>query len=240
MSKKVELEQEPCFVLHRKFYDDDSVWLDCLTNNHGRVSIFARGARRPHSVFGQALIPFQPLLVNASGSGLLRLISVEYVRILPFLTDRRSWVALYVNELIMRLFPREYSCPDLFSLYCDTLEEIAQEDSDFFDAILRRFEIALLDILGYSLIFCVSGDIGGEIVPSNFYTYAIGSGFLSCTSDFLSGVVLSGQSLIDLSNGIVSIGNAYEVRNLMRHIIDYHLDGYALKTRKMLQILVKR
>ncbi|WP_092485389.1 DNA repair protein RecO [Candidatus Ichthyocystis hellenicum] len=240
MSKKIELEQEPCFVLHRKFYDDDSVWLDCLTNNYGRISIFARGARRPQSVFGQALVPFQPLLVNASGSGLLRLIGVEYVRILPFLTERRLWVALYVNELIIRLFPREYSCPDLFSLYCDTLEEISQENSGFFDAILRRFEITLLDILGYSLVFCVSDEHGGEIVSGNFYTYVIGSGFSNCNSDFLDGVVLSGQALIDLSKGIVSLRNAAEVRKLMRYIIDYHLDGYSLKTRKMLQVLIRR
>ncbi|WP_092402550.1 MULTISPECIES: DNA repair protein RecO [Candidatus Ichthyocystis] len=240
MSKRTELEQEPCFILHRRFYADDSVLLDCLTSNYGRISVLARGARRANSVFGQSLVPFQPLFFGASGAGLLRLTSVEHVRIFPFLTGSRLWIALYLNELIMRLFPKEDNCHDMFTLYCNTLEELIYEKSTFFDSILRRFEIAFLDILGYTIDLRSVDNSNNEIVPDNLYEYVVGSGFSRCGKDISRGVVMSGKAIIDLSNGIVSADNACEVRRLMRYVIDYHLDGYTLKTRSILQVLSKR
>lgn len=237
MSTRLFLEKEPLFVLHRKHLGEDSLLLDCLTRNYGRVNVFARGARRAYSVFGRSLLPFQPLTVNCSGNQLLQLTHVEHIRVFPFLSGRKLWAGLYVNELVIYFLPREDTMRDLFSLYCDTIEALVGEESDFFDGILRRFEINLLKVMGYSICF---QSLSGDVEPDRLYAYSTASGAF-CFSSFPSQdiPVVSGQTLINLSLGRISIENAAEVRRLMRYILDYYLDGYQLKTRKMWTTFLK-
>ena len=60
---------EPAFVLHHREYRDTSRILDVFTARHGRLTLFARGARGPKSKLASLLMPFRPLLVSWSGRG---------------------------------------------------------------------------------------------------------------------------------------------------------------------------
>ena len=60
---------EPAFVLHGRPYLETSELLEVLTRDHGRVSLVARGMRRPKSGLRAILQPFQPLAVSWSGRG---------------------------------------------------------------------------------------------------------------------------------------------------------------------------
>src|SRR5882672_11690798 len=60
---------EPAFVLHHREYRDTSRILDVFTAKHGRLTLFARGARGPKSKLASLLMPFRPLLVSWTGRG---------------------------------------------------------------------------------------------------------------------------------------------------------------------------
>jgi DNA repair protein RecO (recombination protein O) len=65
------------------------------------------------------------------------------------LAGERLLAALYVNELLLRLTPRNDPAPALFDLYARLRGELAAPDS--LSWTLRRFERDLLDALGVGL-----------------------------------------------------------------------------------------
>jgi len=58
---------EAAYLLHHRPWSDTSRILDFMTRNHGRVTLFAHGARRPKSPLRAVLRPFVPVLVSWSG-----------------------------------------------------------------------------------------------------------------------------------------------------------------------------
>ena len=63
---------------------------------------------------------------------------------------KTSYSLLYINELLIKLLPKNAQQEDLFSLYENLLEDI-NADKDL-ELTLRRFELDMLDIMGYGLI----------------------------------------------------------------------------------------
>lgn len=54
-------QRDDAFLLRSIAYSDSSLILHCLTLNHGRISLMARGARRAKSPFRAALMPLYAL-----------------------------------------------------------------------------------------------------------------------------------------------------------------------------------
>ena len=69
MQPRERISLEPAYVLHSREYRDTSRILDVFTARHGRITLFARGARGPKSKLASLLMPFRPLLVSWSGRG---------------------------------------------------------------------------------------------------------------------------------------------------------------------------
>ena len=57
----------PSYVLHQYPYRDTSRIVEAFTAEHGRVSLFARGAGGPKSALKGVLRPFQRLLLSWTG-----------------------------------------------------------------------------------------------------------------------------------------------------------------------------
>ena len=57
----------PAYVLHQYPYRDTSRIVEVFTGEHGRLTLFARGANGPKSSLKGVLRPFQRLLVSWSG-----------------------------------------------------------------------------------------------------------------------------------------------------------------------------
>ena len=66
-ARRVQLE--PAFLLHHYPWRDSSRILEFFTRVHGRVSVFARAARRGGTSLPAALQPFGELLVSWSVRG---------------------------------------------------------------------------------------------------------------------------------------------------------------------------
>src|SRR4249920_2689091 len=147
----MRIENQPAFVLHTRPWRETSLIAELLTRDHGRVAVVARGVSGPKKgVQRAALQPLQRLRVDYLPRGeMARLIQAEAVDTAPALGGESLMAAFYVNELLMRLCPRQDAVAPVFELYSRVRSELAGEGPLAWT--LRRFERDLLAALGYGL-----------------------------------------------------------------------------------------
>ena len=169
-----------CWILHTRAYRNSSLLVDLFTAERGRLRGVARGARRLRRQ-GECVEPLRPLLASWSGRGeLVTLGCMERDGALPpQLGGRALLTALYLNELLYRLVPLRDPMPQLFADYGIALTALAATDAaDGLAMALRRFELRLLDALGYGVDF--GFDAGAEVAVSaaGWYRFEPGVGFV--------------------------------------------------------------
>ena len=163
MTARQRVDQQPGFVLHSYPYRETSLIVEVFSRDHGRVGLVAKGARRPMSQLRGVLMAFQPLLIDWSGGGEMKtLVRAEWMGGQPLLGGQALLCAYYANELLMRLMPREDAHPRLHQAYGEALRALAASEPQ--EVVLRRFELALLQELGYGMPLDV--DANGEPVGS--------------------------------------------------------------------------
>ena len=85
--------------------------------------------------------------------------------------------AFYLNELLLKLLPREDAHPALWDAYEQALTALAAGEGAGAQAvILRRFEVRLLAELGYALSLTTEADTGAAVDPAARYHYAFDAG----------------------------------------------------------------
>src|SRR6202158_1902598 len=168
-------DDQPAFVLHAHPYRETSLIVEALTVDHGRVAMVARGAKRPRSELRGVLQAFQPLSVSWAGAGELKTLTrAEWRGGLPLVTGAALLCGFYLNELLLKLLPREDPHPQLFASYATALAELAAGGEQA--PVLRKFELTLLAELGYALPLVRDADTGGPVDPSARYHYAFDRG----------------------------------------------------------------
>ncbi|AJR07540.1 DNA repair protein RecO [Photobacterium gaetbulicola] len=167
-----------CFVLHTRPYSETSLILDVFSEDSGRLTLLSKGARRKRSNLKGALQPFTPLFMKWSGKGSMPVLThAEPISIgLPM----RSYIlysAMYVNELLARVLETDTPYPVLFLDYLNVLRELAQAENP--EPALRRFELALLDHLGYGVDFLHCAGSGLPVDDTMTYNYREQRGFIA-------------------------------------------------------------
>lgn len=224
---------QPAFVLHGRNFRDSSRLLDVFTQNYGRISLVAKGARSGRSKLHGVLEPFTPILVSWSGKGEVQtLTGAEPVKNSINLSGKQIMSAYYINELLQRLTTQHDPHPELFNLYMESL--IAFKDKDE-EQVLRRFEQKLLTETGYALNLNIDATSGEYIEHSQMYYYDIESGPVNIKDRPVSdGLRISGQTLFDMANeNYTSLQSKKEAKQLMRIILSYYLGDKPLKTRNL-------
>lgn len=156
MSRRTHRVQDTTgYLLHATAWRETSLVIQVFTKQYGVVALVAKGAKRPHSVLRPVLSAFQPLSVSWSGAGEVKTLTrADCIGILP-LQGRAFMSGWYLNELVLRLLPREDAHPVLFDVYRMTLEQLAgiTDPSERLpvSGALRRFEWILLNETGYGL-----------------------------------------------------------------------------------------
>src|SRR4051812_22703035 len=161
MTSPARQDSREAFVLHNYPYRETSLIVEAFTRAFGRVSLLARGARRPRSPMRGVLLSFQPLLVSWFGKGELRTMArAEWVGGQPLLQGEALLCGFYLNELILRLLPREDPHEALFLQYRSALQQLASVSTGSGDSgpVLRAFEKSLLKELGYAMVLDRDGD----------------------------------------------------------------------------------
>lgn len=174
-----DLDWQPAYLLHARAYRETSVLAEWLLPGPGRVGSILRGARRKG---GSLPAPFQPYFVQVAGGGELRQIpGIEPAGPALSLTGGALFSGLYLNELLVRLLPRELPQPELFVAYAGALGELAElagGDMTDIELVLRRFERQLLDSMGQTVSNTHQADTHEPLRPGCFYQYYPEHGWL--------------------------------------------------------------
>ena len=233
MSGRQRVDAAAAFLLHVHPFSESSLVLDVFSRSHGRLALMARGARRPRSALRGVLIGFQPLELSWFGGGEVKtLAKAEWTGGLPLLAGKCLLLGYYLNELLMKLLPREDAHPALFDAYGQALAALACEGAD--TGVLRNFEKTLLRELGYGLLLDRAADSGQPVRADGWYRYEIERGPIEVKDRFDGDGALSGMTLLALAGGdYTDERTAAESKLLMRQLMNHYLGGQALQSRRI-------
>lgn len=233
---KRRADQEPAFVLHAYPYKETSLVLEAFSRRFGRMGLLARGARRPRSAMRGLLLAFHPLRLTWTASTELgTLISAEWSGGQPALAGIGLMCGFYLNELLLKLLPREDPHENLFDAYAAALESLSIGKSQA--PVLRSFERRLLVELGYAPVLDRDAASGAAIDAGKTYAYEAERGPVETRRNSGDSVV-SGSTLLDMAaDNYQSARTRDEARRLMRVLIAERLSGQALHTRAVLSEL---
>ena len=235
------------YVLHTYPYRETSLILQAWTEKHGRLGLVAKGARRPKSPQRAVLVPFQPLALDWFGRGELRTLKTAepMVPATP-LAGQALLSAFYLNELLLKLTTRDDPHEGLFAAYDEAitaLRRISREaKGDSVEPVLRRFELRLMQELGFALELTREAGTHAPIVAEREYLYVVERGPVPAAegAERADAIRLRGLTLLDLERGRledpVTIAQA---KSLMRLLINHSLNGQELATRAMVRDLQK-
>ncbi|KKO48552.1 DNA recombination protein RecO [Arsukibacterium sp. MJ3] len=168
----------PAYILHSRPFQDNKQLLQLLLPELGRVSAVIR-KRQGKQRF--ALQPFQLVTVALTGRS-----SLKTVTTLDELAPANRFVgkflfsALYLNELVCRLWPADVGSEQLFGYYQHSLTalNLAQQQPVLLEPCLREFEFALLSELGLPVDW--QHDASGlPLDPSQLYAWQQQQGFVA-------------------------------------------------------------
>ena len=237
-SDKARPDAQPAFVLHHYPFRETSLVIETFTRDFGRVALMARGARRPKSALRGVLLAFQPLLIGWSGKSELRTLhkAERQGGYLP-LKGLSLICGFYLNELLLKLLPRDDPHDRLFATYQETLDALSMNGNHA--VILRGFEKKLLRELGYALTLDLDVASGQPVAAERRYTYVIERGPVALDGvGRQNEVELSGQTLIDMqSDNYTSAVTQQQSKALMRMLINHYLGNQVLHTRSLLRDL---
>lgn len=223
---------QPVYVLHTYPFKETSLVVELFSQQFGRIAAVAKGARRPHSAMRGMLQSFQILDGAWSGKNELKTLhSLDWSAGLTLLKGEALMCGFYMNELLLRLLPREDAHENLFSYYNATLNTLAESQN--LGITLRRFELKLLQEMGYAVPLLIDEN-EAEIVVDKAYRYEAeyGACDLNATKN---GVPLSGKTMLDMARDDYSdMQTQSQSKQLMRYLLAYYLGDKPLHTRQLL------
>ena len=231
MHKRVQ--HQAAYILHHRPFRDSSQILDVITPEHGKLGLVARGSRGARSRLKGVLRPFMPLTLSWVQRSDLGTLTGAEVRGAPLsLSGDALLSGYYINELLLYFLHRHDPQPDIFAAYGKTIERLAATES--VAACLRHFEIELLRQLGYALILDHESGSHEALEPEANYEYRFEQGPVRVQRD-TGALVFTGAQLLAI--GEQNFNDPAVLRGasrLLREVINFHLGGKELKSRKVL------
>jgi DNA repair protein RecO (recombination protein O) len=237
MAERSRQESREAFILHSYPYRETSLLLEVFARSFGRVSMVARAARSPRSPLRGVLLAFQPLALSWFGKGEVKTLSrAEWIGGHPRLQGEALMCGFYLNELLLRLLPREDPHDALFARYDEALQQLASE-ADSAPA-LRSFERALLKELGYAMALERDSASGSAIDPAKSYRYEPERGPVE-VGDPAPESAVSGRTLLAMARDDYRDPlTQQQAKVLMRSLLDHRLDYQPLKSRRIFRDLL--
>jgi DNA repair protein RecO (recombination protein O) len=146
------IQQEPAYVLHRYPFSETSSIVELYTRHHGRVTVMAKGAKRPTSPLRAVLLPLQALHVSYSSQAsqtqvhTLRSADWQGGHVMP--AGQGLLCGYYLNELLMRLLAKDDPNEVVFDVYDHAVKTLCTTEPATWHGALRAFELLLLRHIG--------------------------------------------------------------------------------------------
>lgn len=225
---------QPAFILQHRKYRETSLIIDVLTRDFGRISLLAKGVRKAKSKTAGLLQPFLPLAISYAGKAELKILTdVEIIQPFTELKGLALYCGFYINELV-RFFLHKYDPhPEVFAYYEECLSRLS--DSSKIEAALRIFELDVMDNIGYGLQLKQDAGNKKPINPSKKYVFNVELGPIKAENGPFSGKTLQAMSARELTDPEVLA----EAKILMRTVIDTYLQGKPLKSRTVINKIMK-
>ena len=223
-----------CFLLHQRSYGETSIIADVFTQKSGKISFIAKGAKKPKSKFFGYLVPFQKLKITYSGrSELKTLTSIDRDLASNSNTfSKVSYSLLYINELLMKLLPKDAKHEELFVLYDEFLKKINKNNN--LEISLRHFELDLLDMLGYGFDYDSEIDSNEPIEAELSYVFVSERGFRKSNSSSFKG-----KDILSIKKRKLEDVPLKYLKEMTTKAIGICLEGKDLASRKIFKSIKK-
>ena len=223
-----------CFLLHQRSYGETSIIADVFTQKSGKISFIAKGAKKPKSKFFGYLVPFQKLKITYSGrSELKTLTSIDRDLASNSNTfSKVSYSLLYINELLMKLLPKDAKHEELFVLYDEFLKKINKNYN--LEISLRHFELDLLDMLGYGFDYDSEIDSNEPIEAELSYVFVSERGFRKSNSSSFKG-----KDILSIKKRKLEDVPLKYLKEITTKAIGICLEGKDLTSRKIFKSIKK-
>lgn len=223
------------YLLHTRPLKGSTLQAFFLTREAGLVQAFCNGGRSKAK--RAVLQPFMPLWLrlHAKHSG-VRVEQVETRGAAYVLQGSTLLAGLYLNELLYRALKPESTDARLYEAYTAAIEPLVfAKNKSTLEQTLRRFELCLLNCLGYGVNFSHEARTEEPIQADAFYQFLPKEGFILAHDEAISGA-LSGAHIQAMHMGQTE--DQYILRTMKmitRLAIDDLLDGQVIKTRALYQ-----
>ena len=189
----IRVDWQPALVLHKRAYRETSLQLELLTRDHGIVALVAKGVSGPKNhILRAQLQPLQHIrLCYQLRSELGTLIRSEPLPPPIRFEGERLMAGLYLNELILKLCPKQDADSALYAMLLEAREGLSGTCELAW--LVRRFERDLIGHLGYATPWSFSAG-EQEIQAHASYRMHVELGLLPCGSDDPAGI--TGEELI--------------------------------------------
>ncbi|MGF6148344.1 Recombination protein O [Kingella potus] len=233
--KSRRINHEPAFLLAAVPWRESSLRLEMYSRSYGRVSLLARSARKRQSELRGVLVPFVPVSVSWYGSGETKTLHrAEWLGGWPQPQGRVLLSGLYLNELVLKLTPREDAQPAVYDALAQALRSLCTNTAHA--AALRRFEWRLLTELGYAPD--LHTDINGDPVSAGRrYLIEAEQPPQPCADGSIPQGVLTadGADLAALREGVFDNGESLrQALKITRMLLDFYLPE-GIRSRHVLQ-----
>ncbi|MEZ0470569.1 DNA repair protein RecO [Luteimonas salinilitoris] len=229
--------QEPAYVLHARRWRETSLLVEVLSREHGRLGLVARGVQGPkRQALRAALQPLQHIRLDATQRGELAWLSAaEAIDQAPRLAGDAGMAGFYINELLMRLAPRQDPRPELYALYGQVRTQLREQAPLAWT--LRRFERDLLEALGVGFALDVDGD-GVPVDPAARYLLDAEHGprrLLGERDGGERGRTATGRALLALAaDTMPGPDDLAGLRRSLRTVLAHHLGPRGLKSWELM------
>jgi DNA repair protein RecO (recombination protein O) len=229
------------FILKKNIYGEADYILSIFTRDYGKVTGFARNAKKSSKRFGGRLEPFIHLRISfRNRSGRMNFVEdCETISVFSSFMQNVDLFALgsFIMENIEILVPKEEPNEKTFSLLVDTFSSLDSGRSALPE--LLRFQLSILKLSGLmpNLHSCAGC---GRVIDDRSSLSIKKGGFIcsNCNSNKTRGPVLYRDFLLDSQLIDEDHGMAFKYINLFRKFTEYHT-GREFKSFKLVEELCK-
>jgi len=210
------------YVLHQRAYRENSKLVNFLSFEAGRIDGVARQ---------NVGTLYQPTLLFATGKSALKTFAkAEAAGSAITMMGDALFAGFYLNELLVRLLPHQEALPEVVRAYADALQALSEKQSLI--ATLRRFELVLLEQLGYAIDF-ESDWLGQPIDPNALYRYQRGEGFALNSSGETGASILAVSDFQSFIHNATTPDCLSMLTRVLRNALAVQLGDKPLKSRAL-------
>ena len=225
---------QPAYILSQRQYKETSLIIDVLTRDYGRVSLLAKGVRKTKSKTAGLLQPFIPLTLSYLGKTELKtLTDVELMQAFSPLPGMALYCGFYINELVGCFLHQYDPHPEVFTHYHNCLSVLMTGLN--VEQALRTFELDLMDAVGFGLQLEYDFHTDLALQPLAHYHFKVEQGPIAALNGRFVGKTLQAIKRREFTHPQVLI----DAKILMRTVIDVYLQGKPLKSRAVINNIIK-